>query len=292
MDKYVRICPNCGHEIEYKSYSAWHSANKKSSECRSCAYRKSATRVADLSVLLEDTYESYYWMGFLLADGSFSDSRLKLTLKKSDKEQVHRFGEYIKYTGSYGVSNTSESVSCKDSLIVPKIMNKFNILPAKTYNPPTGLEFINEDLLLCLIAGFIDGDGNIQRHSKRDDFFLRIKLHSSWIGVLNTFSMVICKGSKAKINSSGYAELVISNTKILQALKERVATYNLPLLKRKWNIIDIRFVSKYTTAEDLRNRVIELLNKGTRNKDIASICNTSPANVTRIKKAYETRNKI
>lgn len=29
MDKYVRICPNCGHEIEYKSYSAWHSANKK-----------------------------------------------------------------------------------------------------------------------------------------------------------------------------------------------------------------------------------------------------------------------
>ena len=56
MDKYVRICPNCGHEIEYKSYSAWHSANKKSSECRSCAYRKSATRVADLSVLLEDTY--------------------------------------------------------------------------------------------------------------------------------------------------------------------------------------------------------------------------------------------
>ena len=245
MDKYVRICPNCRHEIEYKSYSA----NKKSSECRSCAYRKSATRVADLSVLLEDTYESYYWMGFLLAD------RLKLTLKKSDKEQVHRFGEYVKYTGSYGTSNTSESVSCKDSLIVPKIMNKFNILSAKTYNPPTGLEFINEDLLLCLIAGFIDGDGNIQKHSKRDDFFLRIKLHSSWIGVLNTFSMVICNDSKAKINSSGYAELVISNTKILQALKERVATYNLPLLKRKWDIIDIRFVSKYTTAEDLRNRV-------------------------------------
>lgn len=32
MDKYVRICPSCGHEIKYKSYSAWHSANKKNSE--------------------------------------------------------------------------------------------------------------------------------------------------------------------------------------------------------------------------------------------------------------------
>lgn len=292
MDKYVRICPSCGHEIEYKSYSAWHSANKKHSECRSCAYKRSATRAADLSVLLEDTCESYYWIGLLLADGSFSNNRLRLALKKSDKEHVHRFGEYIKYTGSYGNSDISESVMCKDLLIVPKIMSKFNILQSKTYNPPTGLESINEDLLLCLIAGFIDGDGNIQKHSKRNDFFLRIKLHSSWIEVLNMFSVVICGNPRAKINSSGYAELVISDTKILQALKKRITAYNLPLLKRKWNIIDMGFVSRYTTAEDLRNKVIELLNKGIKNKDIASICNTSPANVTKIKKTYETCNKI
>lgn len=58
-------------------------------------------------------------------------------------------------------------------------------------------------------------------------------------------------------------------------------------MRRKWDIIDMDFVSKYTTAEDLRNRVIELLKQGVKQKDIASICNTSPANVTRIKKLYE-----
>lgn len=68
------------------------------------------------------------------------------------------------------------------------------------------------------------------------------------------FSVVICGNPRAKINSSGYAELVISDTKILQALKKRITAYNLPLLKRKWDIIDMGFVSRYTTAEDLRNR--------------------------------------
>ena len=34
---------------------------------------------------------------------------------------------------------------------------------------------------------------------------------------------------------------------------------SLPLLERKWNIIDMNFVSAYTTAENLRNKVIELI---------------------------------
>ena len=59
-------------------------------------------------------------------------------------------------------------------------------------------------------------------------------------------------------------------------------------MKRKWDIIDMGFVSKYTTAEDLRNKVINLLKQNVKQQDIASICNTSPANVTRIKKLYES----
>ena len=86
MKNYVRICPECGKIIEYKSYAAHHNANNKNSLCRSCAYKMSTIRAADLSKLLEDNFISYYWIGFLLADGSFSDNRLKLTLKKNDSE--------------------------------------------------------------------------------------------------------------------------------------------------------------------------------------------------------------
>ena len=287
MNNYVRICPECGKIIEYKSYSAQHAAISKKSLCRSCAYKKSTTRVADLSKLLEDKLISYYWIGFLLADGCFSDNRLRFVLKKDDLIQVHKFGEFISYTGSYGSSNISESVACKDSVIVPKIMLKFGIVDNKTYNPPTRLNVIQEDYLYCLLAGFIDGDGNITNQNKRKDFMLRIKVHSSWLPILNIFSLLICKEERAIINNQGYAQLVITNTKTLQIFKARILQYNLPLLERKWNIIDMNFVSAYTTAENLRNKVIELIKQGIKQKDIAIQCNTSQSNVTKIKKLYE-----
>ena len=69
----------------------------------------------------------------------------------------------------------------------------------------------------------------------------------------------------------------------------KILSYNLPLLNRKWDIINMDFVIKYTKAEKLRNRVIELLNKGLKQKEIAEICNTSSSNVSKIKKLYEER---
>lgn len=43
----------------------------------------------------------------------------------------------------------------------------------------------------------------------------------------------------------------------------------------------------YAIAENLRNKVIELIKQGVKQKDIAIQCNTSQSNVTRIKKLYE-----
>ena len=210
-------------------------------------------------------------------------------LKKSDGEHVHKFGNFVQYTGSYGTSSISEYVACKDSVIVPRIMDKFNITYKKTYNPPMHLNNLSKEYLYCLLAGFIDGDGNIQKQNKRNDFMLRIKNHSTWLPVLNLFSTLICGNEKAIINNQGYAQLTITDIKILQKLKKQILQYNLPLLKRKWDIIDMDFISKYTKAEDLRNKVIELLKQNVKQKDIALICNTSPANVTKIKKLYGVR---
>ena len=43
----------------------------------------------------------------------------------------------------------------------------------------------------------------------------------------------------------------------------------MPLLKRKWDIINMNFVSANTKAETLKIKVIELIKQGIKQKDIA-----------------------
>lgn len=288
--EYTRICSNCGKVIEYKSYTAWHHANKANSECRSCSAKARTKRVANLAVLLEDNLESYYWMGFLLADGSFNDGRLTFSLKKADSEHLKKFGDFISYTGTYGSSKVYDTISCKDIDVVPAVCKKFDIHKAKTYNPPTSLLKFNEERNLALLAGFIDGDGCIKHQTNRNDFLLTIKCHSSWEHILKEFNSLICDFNFTKINNQGYAVLSITNTEYLQKLKEKILPLNIPIMKRKWDIIDMNFISKYTKAEKLRNKVIELHKQGYRNKDISEMCSTSKANVTKIIKQYKVIN--
>lgn len=288
--EYTRICSNCGKVIEYKSYAAWHNANKVNSVCRSCSSKIKTKRVANLAILLDDCLESYYWMGFLLADGSFYNNRLRFVLKKSDSVHLHKFGEYINYTGSYGNSEIYESISCKDVDVVCQICKKFSINEAKTYNPPDTLLKFNKEQNLALLAGFIDGDGCIKNQTNRKDFCLTIKCHSSWEHILKEFNTLICSDNFTKINNQGYAMLTITNTEYLKELKRNILSLNIPIMSRKWDIVDLNFISKYVTANELKEKVIDLYKQGYKNKNISELCNTSPANITRIIKNYKLNN--
>lgn len=285
-NKWTRTCSKCGKTLKYKSRSAWALATKKGGLCKSCAIRARENYCADLSVLLDDTPETFYWIGFLLADGCFGDNRIRLSLSIKDKEHVLRFGNFIKYNGTYTETDIKFGLACKNITIVEQICKKFDINQAKTYNPPETIMNFDENLRYALLAGFIDGDGNIQRQNKRADFLLRIKNHASWLNILKEFGRMITDKECVKLNGSGYAELNITNTVKLQELKRRVMSLNLPLMSRKWDVIDLNFVSKYTTAEILRNKVLELHKQGYKNIDICRLCNTSPANVSKIIKKY------
>lgn len=284
--EYKRICPKCGKEITYQSYSAWYNANKAGTFCRSCSYKQSTHRCGDLTKLLEDTYESYYWIGFLLADGCFSNGRLRIDLAIKDKEHLLKLASFLSYTGTIMETDKKIGLAIKDIDTVEAICNKFNILKQKTYNPPSNLHTFQKDYLYCILAGFIDGDGSIQNQSGREDFFLRIKNHSSWLEVLRLFSSLISQKETVKINSKGYAELIVTNTKYLQQLKSKILYYNLPILSRKWDVIDMNFISKYTKAEEIRIKVIDLLKQKVKQVDIARQLGISQASVTQIKKKY------
>lgn len=86
--------------------------------------------------------------------------------------------------------------------------------------------------------GFIDGDGSIRNQTGRKDTLLNIKVHSSWLNVLNEFKRIFhFECANPYINKSGYAMWSIGNHYIQYFLKQHSVKYKLPTLQRKWSLI-------------------------------------------------------
>ncbi len=292
MEKYKRICRLCGKELEYGSYAAYWLAEKNSATCKSCASRKNASRKCDLSSLLDETPEAYYWIGFLLADGHFENGRIKFHLALKDSDQVKKFANFIKWSGNFDDrGELGIGVAAKHTEIVEELCKKFDIKHNKTYNPPKTIMNHDKELLKYLVIGFIDGDGNIEKQYKRNYCFIRIKTHNSWENILKEFCEVVgYDENHVRRNKQGYSELCVSDSTILTELKKK--TVNLPVLKRKWDKIDETFVSKYTTSKILKKKIINMLNDGVKNKDICSELKISPSYVSKINKEYVNKSRF
>lgn len=232
---------------------------------------------ADVSYLLDETPEAYYWMGFLMADGSFTANRLSLTLSMQDEGHVRKFANFIRYSGKSKPRNNtrkhSSKIACMDTYYVKKIMDKFGISKNKTYHPPKHLIVADWEKQLALIVGFIDGDGCIDHQSKREDCKIRVKLHSSWLNILNEMLCVIhdrCgrRGTPAKINNQGYAQFTITNSIIVKWLKRTIVSLNLPVMSRKWKKIDMNLIGRIERCENRTSLVLLLAKQGFRIKEI------------------------
>lgn len=191
---------------------------------------------SDLSVLLLENPLSYYWNGFLLADGSFHNYRLTVVLSDKDKEHVQNLAKFIK-TSTRRHPN-GEMLACRDVQIISQVMNKFDIQYNKTYNPPNILPSTTSDNLLSLLIGFIDGDGSIGYQYGRQTSLIRIKCHGSWKSwLLLLQEQLNLSGSKPRLNNQGYCEWNIGNQGIIQQLKRHAVNNQLPILTRKWSIV-------------------------------------------------------
>lgn len=289
MKKYKRICRICGKELEYGSYSAYYLAEKNNAVCRNCATRKNAKRKCDLSSLLEETPEAYYWVGFLLADGHFENGRIKFHLALRDAEQIRKFASFIKWTGNFeDRGKLGIGVSAKHTEVVEILCDKFDIKQDKTYDPPNTILNHNKELLKCLLIGFIDGDGNIENQYKRKDCFIRIKVHKSWNEILKEFCELVGYDTKhVRLNNKGYCELCFSDSNIVTELKKK--SNELPVLDRKWKKIDEDYISRYNTSKILKEKIIKMLNENMRNKDISNELGVSTSYISKINKEYVKR---
>jgi len=236
---------------------------------------------ADLSPLLEDNVIAYYWMGFLGADGSFSNCRLKLTLAKRDQDHVRRFCEFIHCSNDRDQINDGYGVSVQDKAVVPELTKKFHFKKSKTYNPPN-LSWMKDEHFLPFVIGFIDGDGSIKKQFGRNDAQCAIKVHRSWMDNLQEISNRICamagtSPNKARIGKHGYASLCFSNSIVLRYLKTKVLEMELPVLQRKWDQIDENFVSRIELSQQRLPKIKDMLDQGMTQKEIAAELDLSRA---------------
>lgn len=258
--KFYRKCPICRKDIVYKSIGGYQHACKKNSPCRTCSTVIS-NRKNGVKILLDASLRSFYYIGFLMADGHIEKKiRLQVSLSRKDKNWLENFCKYVngKKVRTFSVGQYEMcSFSVQDKDAIPKICDIFGLKQNKTKNPPPLSVFskLTDEEILSLIIGFIDGDGSIGNVYKRNDFNIRIKNDSSWLNILEMFSIKVSGENFAKINKFGYAEISFTKFSDIKRLKKFAMENNLPILERKWDKIDVNKENKTEIAEKNKNIV-------------------------------------
>lgn len=223
-----------------------------------------------LEVLLSENLESFYWMGFLAADG-WTTHNVTLGVGISVKDETHllKYKNYIKYTKDLARSTSSPTklvevysnqvkLVARDKDIVPKIIEKFDFKYNKTFNPPSKLKYIDftQDQLISFFIGFIDGDGTINTEycklvsGERGKGSPRISIECiyAWKEFLDflietiesKFNCKLPRGYKrVRKNKSDLVVTRINTINIINKLKDFALENNLPVLERKWDKVTL-----------------------------------------------------
>lgn len=252
---YSRECPQCGSTIYYKYRSDWNKAIKANSLCKHCCgkitgFQKEhnlndiyAKRNNSLDRLIEDkSVQSFYWIGFILADGSLYENRFEFGLKESDKEVLEKFAEYIHFSGEIKHRDTTNSnrIYFSNSKSIPKFIEEYGLSYNKTYNPPEFSAYLkySKDQLTALLIGLIDGDGCITLNGSEHSNAIIITAHKVW----NDFYTQLLTYLSIPIHIKERKDRNILSIGIYQRdlclkLRDFIKNNNLFHLKRKWEKI-------------------------------------------------------
>jgi hypothetical protein len=198
-----------------------------------------------LSFLLEESCESFYWLGLLMADGHFSDrNEIKLTMSEKDQCQIDKFCELTgtkskRYSdvesGGY-ISRPFYTVSVMDNYTVAYLKDLYAIESNKTKKPCEIRGICKGRFFIPWLAGFFDGDGCVLKDKKGTVNGLRIQIHSSWKENLDIISKSLERYeivSRSYIDTQGYARLVVFSQENILKLCKLVSKSDIPLLDRK-----------------------------------------------------------
>jgi hypothetical protein len=104
--------------------------------------------------------ETWYWLGFLAADGSVSGTCVALTQKNSCEPVLHRFLAFVgcgaRRLQSVGYGSAKRATVCSPQLVAD--LERHGVVPRKTYTLKTSSEAATEP---AFWLGVFDGDGSI-----------------------------------------------------------------------------------------------------------------------------------
>lgn len=263
-----------------------------------------ATKNNNLEVLLDESPQSMYWLGFVFADGNVTDTRLSVTISTDDRDHLVKLTDHIggnihDYTSTttFGKCNTSR-VSTMDTKTVKTLLTKYDLKPNKTYNPPSVDTLMNIPLekRISMWLGFIDGDGSIKvQNRKSSPYNVAIKLHTSWTEVLTMLMNDLSeyfdmeRTPSVILDKTGYVRTSISHMDVVLGLKQFSIDNNIPVLSRKWDKIDLELKRSRTKLKKSQiDEVLTLFASGHNVFNISKQFGVSYSLIRRIVKSSDT----
>ena len=199
--------------------------------------------------LLNDTLESYYWHGFIMADGHITNKGgILITLAEKDKEQLENLKLFLNvdqpivhkiYSTTYSEATKSVHLALFDVGTCNKLREKYNVTNNKTTNPPNLDSLQNQEKFMSFFIGFFDGDGCFGRDYKNKVSMMKIECHGSWYSTLESMGIKLKElfdiGSTLKMTKRGHACFRIYKKSNFIKLKNFIHDNNIPAMKRKWD---------------------------------------------------------
>jgi len=149
-------------------------------------YVKQVKYTCDNEFFSRDNEKSFYWAGFLAADGGIEPQKPRITLSLSSKDidHLYKYKKDLQFTGPVKSFVRKESrpqfkytqyygsnvrITCKK--LIDDLAN-FNVIPQKSkiYTFPSHL--LSNPNIKHFIRGLIDGDGSVECHGNTGKFFL------------------------------------------------------------------------------------------------------------------------
>lgn len=196
-------------------------------------FKDSRSRKANLTPLLNDTIETWYWLGFILADGYLSHrGELSITVNAQDERHLSKLATMLngkvknlkRCKTELGNDRNHVRFAAMNPEVIEALKIKLGLTSSrKTEIPPNidVLEKIDPDFVAAMFIGFFDGDGCMRAKG-----YGQIVCHKAWITVFRFFE------------SRGFLQSVRLGYRCHATMPVSVATklkhFPVPKLQRKW----------------------------------------------------------
>jgi len=163
-----------------------------------------------------DNPNMWYWQGFMAADACIrDDDGIKIVLARKDIKHLEKFRNDIDPTPIIPINLTTH-LSSKNKILeacsisiysakMTKSLEKYNIIPRKTYSLTFSENIINSPYLNIYFRGFIDGDGGYAIYNNRLVCYICGRYE-----FINNFNKILVE--KAKLPTA-YLNIILNKNK-------------------------------------------------------------------------------